>query len=210
MLPRQPLPHDHFGAVLVGIAIALAAIFLMLMPWQAQAQDILPTVATVDPWWMAYARPVIDAVVTAAVGAIGAAAIFALRWFSAKTGIDVDQKHEAALRNTVMSAAKSLLMDLIKSASGGKLILTTAALSGAAQYVREAVPDSIEHFGKRQDQVMAMVQGALPDAMKAAGVSADLDTTGAIASTTSLMAIGETLTHPDAPLAAPGGAGGAL
>lgn len=199
MLRKQRLSDDHFGAVLVAFAIGLAVVFLAVMPWPAAAQEIIPTVAApaAPAWWMAYVQPAVDALVAALAVAAAGVAVKAYQWLAAKIGWEADQKHESALRNTVQSAAKKMLIDLIASASGGKIVLTGTALGTAADYVAKSNPDAIEHFGKTRSDVIEMVKGALPDAMKAANLPADLDQMGVLSST-ALLGVGELQPHPDA------------
>lgn len=214
MLPRQRMSHNAYGwalvifAVLLGLLAALAPAELF-----AQTIPVTATVAVTPPWWMSYVQPLIEAAIGAAAIAIAGLAVKAYGWLATKAGIDLDEKHESALRNTVASAAKALIMELITRAAGGKLRLDIADLVAKADYVSQAVPDAIEHFGKNRAQVVEMVKGALPDAMMAAGVSADLEDAGVIASQ-HLLAIGEPLQadplNPMGHPAAPGGAGGAL
>lgn len=199
-------PDSRFGVLLVAFACALAVILYVLAPvW---AQEIIPTGAVLvaqpapAPWWMVYAEPILTAIVAAVVALIGGAAAYAIGWLRTNTGIALDKQNGDALRATVESAAKKMLIDLIASSTDGKIKLAGDSLVAAAEYVNQAVPDAVEHFQKTQAQVVDMVKGALPKAMAETGVHANLEDAAVVAGGNPLLA-GVVALEPVAPPAAP-------
>jgi hypothetical protein len=207
MLLRKTDPDSRFGVLLFAFATAMAVLLMIIGP--AFAQEIVPTgtvlvqQATAAPWWLSYAEPIVAAIVTAAVGLIGTAAAFAINWLRTNTSIALDQQNGAALRATVESAARKMLMDLIANSTDGKIKLAGDSLVAAAEYVNHAVPDAVEHFQKTQSQVVDMVKGALPKAMAETGVHANLEDAATIAGGTTLVAGVVADLVPMAPPAAP-------
>jgi hypothetical protein len=79
-----------------------------------------------------------------------------------KFNLDIDAAHREALQTALMNGAGLLIGKAGSAVAGKKLDLKSVALAEAVNYVLQAVPDAIRHFGITPEAVAEKLQAKLP------------------------------------------------
>ena len=79
-----------------------------------------------------------------------------------KFNLDIDAAHREALQTALTNGAGLLVGKAGNAAAGKKLDLKSAALAEAVNYVLQAVPDAIRHFGITPEADAEKLQAKLP------------------------------------------------
>lgn len=79
-----------------------------------------------------------------------------------KFNLDIDAAHRDALQTALTNGAGLLLGKAGGALADKKLDLKSAALAEAVNYVLQAVPDAIRHFGITPEAVAEKLQAKLP------------------------------------------------
>lgn len=132
----------------------LAAAFFVLVsaPAFAQTEVALQGLYTVlQPYLLA----VVSVVATAIVGWLA-------ELLRRKFNLDIDAAHRDALQTALTNGAGLLIGKAGSAVAGKKLDLKSVALAEAVNYVLQAVPDAIRHFGITPEAVAEKLQAKLP------------------------------------------------
>lgn len=107
-----------------------------------------------------FLQPYIDAIVNALIlAALG----WAFKRFTDKTGIEIDQKHQDALRTFLQNQAGSLIADGMVKIEGKKISVDNGALAQHANEIFSRLPDAAKHFGITPDKVGDVVAARIID-----------------------------------------------
>jgi hypothetical protein len=79
-----------------------------------------------------------------------------------KFNLDIDAAHREALQTALTNGAGLLIGKAGGAVAGKKLDLKSAALAETVNYVLQAVPDAIRHFGITPEAVAEKLQAKLP------------------------------------------------
>jgi hypothetical protein len=102
-----------------------------------------------------YLLAVVSVVATAIVGWLA-------ELLRRKFNLDIDAAHREALQTALTNGAGLLIGKAGSAAAGRKFDLKSAALAEAVNYVVQAVPDAIRHFGITPEAVAEKLQAKLP------------------------------------------------
>lgn len=84
-----------------------------------------------------------------------------------KFNLDIDASHRDALQTALTNGAGLLLGKIGGAASGRKLDLKSVVLAEAVNYVLQAVPDAIRHFGITPESLAEKILAKLPQLQSA-------------------------------------------
>lgn len=132
----------------------LAAAFFVLVSAPAFAQGEVAAEGIYN-----VAQPYLVAVVSVLATAIVGWLAELLR---RKFNLDIDAAHCDALQTALMNGAGLLIGKAGSALAGKKLDLKSAVLAEAVNYVLQAVPDAIRHFGITPEAVAEKLQAKLP------------------------------------------------
>lgn len=132
----------------------LAAAFFVLVSAPAFAQGEVAAEGIYN-----VAQPYLVAVVSVLATAIVGWLAELLR---RKFNLDIDAAHRDALQTALMNGAGLLIGKAGSALAGKKLDLKSAVLAEAVNYVLQAVPDAIRHFGITPEAVAEKLQAKLP------------------------------------------------
>jgi hypothetical protein len=79
-----------------------------------------------------------------------------------KFNLDIDAAHREALQTALTNGAGLLIGKAGSAIAGEKLDLKSVAIAEAVNYVLQAVPDAIRHFGITPEAVAEKLQAKLP------------------------------------------------
>lgn len=79
-----------------------------------------------------------------------------------KFNLDIDAAHRDALQTAIANGAGLLIGKAASSLADKKLDLKSVALAEAVNYVLQAVPDAIRHFGITPEAVAEKIRAKLP------------------------------------------------
>lgn len=79
-----------------------------------------------------------------------------------KFNLDIDAAHREALQTALTNGAGLLVGKAGGAIVGAKLDLKSAALAEAVNYVLQAVPDAVRHFGITPEVIAEKIQAKLP------------------------------------------------
>lgn len=132
----------------------LAAAFFVLVSLPASAQTEI-AVESIYGILQPYLLAVVSVAATAIVGWLA-------ELLRRKFGLDIDAAHREALQTALANGAGLLIGKLGVAAAAGKIDLRSAALAEAVNYVLQAVPDAVRHFGITPEAVAEKLQAKLP------------------------------------------------
>jgi len=137
----------------------LAAAFFVLAatPTFAQTEVAIEGIYNVlQPYLLA----VVSVIATAIVGWLA-------ELLRRKFNLDIDASHRDALQTAPTNGAGLLLGKIGGAASGRKLDLKSVVLAEAVNYVLQAVPDAIRHFGITPESLAEKILAKLPQLQSA-------------------------------------------
>ncbi len=102
-----------------------------------------------------YLLAVVSVVATAIVGWLA-------ELLRRKFNLDIDAAHREALQTALTNGAGLLIGKAGSAVAGKKLDLKSVALAEAVNYVLQAVPDAVRHFGITPEAVAEKLQAKLP------------------------------------------------
>ncbi|MBX3514307.1 MAG: hypothetical protein KIT15_06175 [Xanthobacteraceae bacterium] len=132
----------------------LAAAFFVFVTAPAFAQADVPAESiynVLQPYLVA----VVSVLATAIVGWLA-------ELLRRKFNLDIDAAHRDALQTALTNGAGLLIGKAGSALAGKKLDLKSAVLAEAVNYVLQAVPDAIRHFGITPEAVAEKLQAKLP------------------------------------------------
>lgn len=131
----------------------VAAFFVFVSaPAFAQTEVVVEDIYNVlQPYLLA----IVSVVATAIVGWLA-------ELLRRKFNLDIDAAHRDALQTALANGAGLLIGKAGNAVAGRKLDLKSAALAEAVNYVLQAVPDAIRHFGITPEAVAEKLQAKLP------------------------------------------------
>lgn len=132
----------------------LAAAFFIFVAAPAFAQTEVPAESiynVLQPYLVA----VVSVLATAIVGWLA-------ELLRRKFNLDIDAAHRDALQTALTNGAGLLIGKAGNAIAGKKLDLKSAVLAEAVNYVLQAVPDAIRHFGITPEAVAEKLQAKLP------------------------------------------------
>ncbi|MBX3535558.1 MAG: hypothetical protein KF826_14515 [Xanthobacteraceae bacterium] len=132
----------------------LAAAFFVFVTAPAFAQTEVPVESIYNVM-----QPYLVAVVSVLAAAIVGWLAELLR---RKFNLDIDAAHRDALQTALTNGAGLLIGKAGSALAGKKLDLKSAVLAEAVNYVLQAVPDAIRHFGITPEAVAEKLQAKLP------------------------------------------------
>lgn len=132
----------------------LVAAFFILVAAPAFAQTEVPVESIYNVM-----QPYLVAVVSVLAAAIVGWLAELLR---RKFNLDIDAAHRDALQTALTNGAGLLIGKAGGALAGKKLDLKRAVLAEAVNYVLQAVPDAIRHFGITPEAVADKLQAKLP------------------------------------------------
>jgi hypothetical protein len=132
----------------------LAAAFFVLVAAPAFAQTDV-AVESLYNVLQPYLLAVVSVIATAIVGWLA-------ELLRRKFNLDIDASHREALQTALTNGAGLLIGIAGSAVAGKKLDLKSAALAEAVNYVLQAVPDAIRHFGITPESVAEKLQAKLP------------------------------------------------
>lgn len=132
----------------------LAAAFFVLISAPAFAQTEV-AVEGIYNVFQPYLLAVVSVTATAIVGWLA-------ELLRRKFNLDIDAAHREALQTALTNGAGLLIGKAGSAAAGRKFDLKSAALAEAVNYVVQAVPDAIRHFGITPEAVAEKLQAKLP------------------------------------------------
>lgn len=132
----------------------LVAAFFILVAAPAFAQTEVPVESIYNVM-----QPYLVAVVSVLAAAIVGWLAELLR---RKFNLDIDAAHRDALQTALTNGAGLLIGKAGSALAGKKLDLKSAVLAEAVNYVLQAVPDAIRHFGITPEAVAEKLQAKLP------------------------------------------------
>jgi len=132
--------------------LAAALFFFVSAPAFAQTEVAVDSLyGIVQPYLLA----VVSVIATAIVGWLA-------ELLRRKFNLDIDAAHREALQTALTNGAGLLIGKAGNAVAGKKLDLKSAALAEAVNYVLQAVPDAIRHFGVTPEAVAEKLQAKLP------------------------------------------------
>ncbi len=132
--------------------LAAAFFFLVSVPAFAQTEVAVEGIyGVLQPYLLA----VVSVIATAVVG-------WRAELLRRKCNLDIEAAHREALQTALTNGAGLLIGKAGNAVAGKKLDLKSAALAEAVNYVIQAVPDAIRHFGITPEAVAEKLQAKLP------------------------------------------------
>ncbi|MBX3523236.1 MAG: hypothetical protein KF807_08525 [Xanthobacteraceae bacterium] len=132
----------------------LAAAFFVFVTAPAFAQADVPA-ESIHNVLQPYLVAVVSVLATAIVGWLA-------ELLRRKFNLDIDAAHRDALQTALTNGAGLLIGKAGGALAGKKLDLKSAVLAEAVNYVLQAVPDAIRHFGITPEAVAEKLQAKLP------------------------------------------------
>ena len=132
----------------------LVAAFFVLISVPAFAQTEVPVEGLYNVL-QPYLLTVVSVIATAIVGWLA-------ELLRRKFNLDIDAAHREALQTALANGAGLLIGRAGNAVAGKKLDLKSAMLAEAVNYVLQAVPDAIRHFGITPEAVAEKLQAKLP------------------------------------------------
>lgn len=132
----------------------LAAAFFVFVSAPAFAQTTV-AVESIYEILQPYLLAIVSVLATAIVGWLA-------ELLRRKFNLDIDAAHREALQTALTNGAGLLIGKLGDAAAGRKLDLKSAALAEAVNYVLQAVPDAVRHFGITPEAIAEKIQAKLP------------------------------------------------
>lgn len=137
----------------------LAAAFFVLAATPAFAQTEV-AIEGIYNVLQPYLLAVVSVIATAIVGWLA-------ELLRRKFNLDIDASHRDALQTALTNGAGLLLGKIGGAASGRKLDLKSVVLAEAVNYVLQAVPDAIRHFGITPESLAEKILAKLPQLQSA-------------------------------------------
>ena len=137
----------------------LAAAFFVLAATPAFAQTEV-AIEGIYNVLQPYLLAVVSVIATAIVGWLA-------ELLRRKFNLDIDASHREALQTALTNGAGLLLGKIGGAASGKKLDLKSVVLAEAVNYVLQAVPDAIRHFGIPPESLAEKILAKLPQLQSA-------------------------------------------
>ncbi|MCW5680553.1 MAG: hypothetical protein KF794_03715 [Xanthobacteraceae bacterium] len=137
----------------------LAAAFFVLAATPAFAQTEV-AIEGIYNVLQPYLLAVVSVIATAIVGWLA-------ELLRRKFNLDIDASHRDALQTAPTNGAGLLLGKIGGAASGRKLDLKSVVLAEAVNYVLQAVPDAIRHFGITPESLAEKILAKLPQLQSA-------------------------------------------
>ncbi|HMN51132.1 MAG TPA: hypothetical protein PKB01_03615 [Xanthobacteraceae bacterium] len=137
----------------------LAAAFFVLAATPAFAQTEV-AIEGIYNVLQPYLLAVVSVIATAIVGWLA-------ELLRRKFNLDIDASHREALQTALTNGAGLLLGKIGGAASGKKLDLKSVVLAEAVNYVLQAVPDAIRHFGITPESLAEKILAKLPQLQSA-------------------------------------------
>mgnify|MGYP007106202572 CR=1 FL=1 len=148
-------PHYQTGEIMKRIlprGLAAAFFVFIAAPAFAQTQVAVEGIYNVlQPYLLA----VVSAIAAAVVGWLA-------ELLRRKFNLDIDAAHRDALQTALTNGAGLLIGKAGGALADKKLDLKSAALAEAVNYVLQAVPGAIRHFGITPEAVAEKLQAKLP------------------------------------------------
>lgn len=129
-----------FAFLTILIAVGLTYIGV------AHAQDTQVVVGDLIAPWLEMLMGAFAILITAIIGWIAAQ-------IKAKTGIDIEARHREALQVALTNGAGLILNSLGRRAKDITFDVKHPAIASGVKYVMEAVPDAVDNFGLRPEQL---------------------------------------------------------
>lgn len=132
----------------------LAAAFFVFASAPAFAQTTV-AVESIYDILQPYLLAVVSVLATAIVGWLA-------ELLRRKFNLDIDAAHREALQTALVNGAGLLLAKVGGAVAGRNIDLKSPALAEAVNYVLQAVPDAVRHFGITPEAIAEKIQAKLP------------------------------------------------
>jgi hypothetical protein len=150
------------------LSVAFAAPVLLLLAIGSASADT--SIAAGDVW------SAIQTYIAAAVGALISAGVgWLIVLLNRKLGLSIDDSMRSSLQTAATNAAGLVLNQFGNRLSGVKIDVKNELIADAVNYVLQAAPDAVAHFGLTPDLIAQKILALLPQVANATSSSAARD-----------------------------------